>query len=359
MRLHPVVQEDMKAILDCQLPWEQLAGSTLLITGANGLISSYMVDVCMALNHSAVLAAPVHVLALVRNEAAAKKRFACYQDDPHLELVVQDVCDPITWKGSVDYIIHAASQASPKYYHTDPVGTLSANVIGTSNLLAFAKRQPLRSMLFLSSGEIYGQVSESCVPTKEEDSGYLDPMNIRSCYAESKRMAETMCASWHHQYGIPVKVVRPFHTYGPGMKLDDGRVFADFVANILERKDIIMTSPGDAVRAFCYLADATAGFFTVLLNGKNGEAYNIGNSDAAISIAELASILVNLYPDYELKVVNAATTGAYVPSPIKKNIPDISKVSLLGWHPATGVATGFHRTIESYSWERSGGQLTT
>lgn len=344
-----VIEEDLEAILGTSLPWQELSGRTVLITGANGLIPSYMVDTCMALNRRPLLDSPVHVLVLVRNEAAARSRFARYQNNPHLEFLVQDVCEPVSWPGRVDFIIHAASQASPKYYNADPVGTLSANVMGTLNLLKLAVEKQVESMLFLSSGEIYGQVPDAFIPTKEEDWGHVNPMSVRSCYAESKRMAETMCVCWHHQYGVPVKVVRPYHTYGPGMKLDDGRVFADFVGNILNRQDIAMTSEGTAIRAFCYLADATAGFFTILLNGVNGEAYNIGNPEGAASISELASTLVSLFPEYGLKVVRSAPSGQYVPSKIDKNIPDITRAMKLGWRPSTGITAGFSRTIRSYS----------
>ncbi|GBF72217.1 UDP-glucuronate decarboxylase [Paenibacillus sp. 598K] len=348
---HSVIEEDLEDILGKNIAWQELSGRTVLITGASGLLPSYMVDTCMALNRRQLLDSPVHVLVLVRNEAAARRRFDQYRNNPHLEFLVQDVCEPVSWSGRVDFIIHAASQASPKYYSVDPVGTLSSNVIGTLNLLKLAKEKQVQSMLFLSSGEIYGQVPEALIPTKEEDYGYVNPMSVRSCYAESKRMAETMCVSWHHQYGVPVKVVRPFHTYGPGMKLDDGRVFADFVSNILNRKDIVMTSEGTATRAFCYLSDATAGFFTVLLKGVSGEAYNIGNPDGTVSISELASTLIGLFPEYGLKVVRSAPFGKYVPSMSDKNIPDITKAMNLGWRPSTGIKAGFSRTIRSYSSE--------
>lgn len=344
-----IIEQDMKRIVAHELPWEKFSGRTLLITGASGLIPSYMVDTLMYLNRKKLLDEPVHILALVRNERYAKERFAAYKDDARLELLVQDVCQPVRVPGNVDFIIHAASQASPKYYRIDPVGTLSANMTGTVNMLELAREKQTQSCLFISSGEVYGEVSEHCIPTGEDDYGYLNPMSVRSCYAESKRMAETMCVCWHHQYGIPVKVARPFHTYGPGMKLDDGRVFADFVANIVKRNDIVMTSEGRQIRAFCYLADASAGFFTVLLKGKDAEAYNIGNPAAAVSIAELADTLVSLFPAYGLKVVRAARATHYVQSTIEKNVPNIAKAMELGWHPTVGISEGFSRTVSSYS----------
>jgi len=193
-------------------------------------------------------------------------------------------------------------------------------------------------------------VDPSKIPTRETDYGYIDPTSVRSCYQESKRMGETMCVSWYHQYGVPVKIVRPFHTYGPAMSLTDGRVFADFVADVAGNHDIVMKSDGSAVRAFCYIADAVAGFFTVLLMGQNGQAYNIGNENGRISILDLAKVLVGLFPEKALRIVadtSAPQTG-YLKSSISVNCPDISKARALGWEPHTGIEQGFRRTIESF-----------
>jgi UDP-glucuronate decarboxylase len=345
---YAVTEQDVQTIIAAPLPWEELSGRNILITGANGLIPSYMVDTLLALNDSGILQQPVHVYALVRNEHAYKARFHKHLDSPYLHLIIQDVCEPLNININIDYIVHAASQASPKYYSIDPVGTLKANINGTMNLLELAQTKPIQSMLLMSSGEVYGDVSEEMIPTKENDYGYINSMNVRSCYAESKRMAETMCVSWYHQFGVPVKVARPYHTYGPGLKLNDGRVFADFVKNVVESTNIIMRSEGSDIRAFCYLADATIGFFTVLLKGKNGEAYNVGNPQQAISILELAETIVKLFPEKKLQIERVNITDNYLRSPIKKNIPDISKMEQLGWYPATSIRDGFYKTIVSF-----------
>jgi nucleoside-diphosphate-sugar epimerase len=230
------------------------------------------------------------------------------------------------------------------------VGTLNANTLGTHNLLQLACKNDLKSFLYFSSSEVYGQVDGSQIPTKENQYGYLDPTNLRSCYAESKRMGETMCVSWFHQYGIPTKIVRPFHTYGIGMSLDDGRVYADFIANILNDKDIVMNSDGNAIRAFCYLADAVQGFFTVLFKGENGQAYNIGNPQCEISILNLATQLVNLFPEKGLGIAKRDMQNQkYIKSIISRNSPDISKMIELGWQPYTSIEVGFRRTLESFS----------
>ena len=344
-----VIINDLKYITEYDLPWHRFEGKTVLVSGANGFLPAYMVETLLFLVETHKIES-IKIVALVRNEQRAQKRFVRYIDNDKLKLLVQDVCDPIAFSVNPDYIIHAASQASPKYYGIDPVGTLNANIIGTYNLLQLAKSKSIEGFLYFSSGEVYGEIDDNKIPTREGDFGYIDPMNVRSCYAESKRMGETMCASWHHQFSTPVKIVRPFHTYGPGMKLDDGRVFADFVADIISCRDIIMKSNGKAKRAFCYLADATIAFFTVLLKGSIGEAYNVGNSDAEISILDLAETLVGIYPDLRLKVIKKDDPDdpGYIKSKITRNCPDISKIRSLGWEPKIQIIEGFKNTIDSF-----------
>lgn len=349
MTSNNIIQEDLNVIFRSDINWSRFDNCTILITGANGFLPAYLVESLLYLN----TVSPrnnVKVIGLVRNRVNAEARFSDYQNNPNLKFVVQDVSEPIELAEKVDYIIHAASQASPKFYGIDPIGTLKANVVGTLNLLNFAAKNDVRSFLYFSSSEVYGEVAIDQVPISENTYGYLDPIQVRSCYAESKRMGENICISYHHQYGIPVKIVRPFHTYGPKMKLDDGRVYADFVSDILQRKNIRMHSDGSAIRAFCYLSDATIGFLKVLLEGENANAYNIGNPYEEHSILELAEILVNIYPERGLSVVKHITNSdnTYLKSPFKRNSPDISKASLLNWTPAISVSEGFKRTIDSY-----------
>ena len=332
------------------MPWQDLEGKNVLITGANGFLPAYMVETLLYLNDRK-LNKPVNVLGLVRNRAKALKRFSHYEGRKDFELLVQDAAAPVIADRKIDYIVHAASQASPKYFGTDPVGTLLPNVLGTYHLLELARKNAVEGFLFFSSGEVYGEVDERKVPTKEDDYGYLDPTNIRSCYAESKRIGETMCVSWHHQYAVPAKIVRPFHTYGPGMDLQDGRVFADFIADILHTRNIVLKSDGSAIRAFCYLSDAVTGFFTALLKGKNAEAYNVGNDKGEISILGLANLLVELFPSKKLKVIRDEKVGSdgYLKSKITRNCPDISKMRTLGWEPKYSLREGFERTVRSFS----------
>jgi nucleoside-diphosphate-sugar epimerase len=343
-----ILQNDLREIYESRKDWSMFINSTILITGANGFLPAYLVYFFQHLNYTN----PnynIKVIGLVRNEQKAK---ICFEniDDKFFKLHVQDVSLPLTITDKVDYIIHAASQASPKYYGIDPVGTLNANVLGTINLLEFAKKNTIKSFLYFSSGEVYGQLSEDQIPINENSYGYLDPTNVRSCYAESKRMGENICISYKHQYNIPAKIVRPFHTYGPGMLLDDGRVFADFVSNIVKNQDIVLKSDGEASRAFCYLSDATEGFLRVMLNGENGEAYNIGNPYEQYKIIELAEIMINLYPNKKLKIIfeNKTTTTKYLKSPLTSSSPDIKKANSINWKPSVSEIEGFKRTVESF-----------
>jgi UDP-glucuronate decarboxylase len=345
---NPIIEEDLASIISAPLPWDVLSGATLLVSGAAGFLPAYMVETVLHLNRSR-LAHPARVIALVRDSTRARERFHRYRDRDDLQIIVQDISAPLSVSGPFDYVIHAASQASPLFYRTDPVGTLSPNVLGTYHLLTAAQKHPVRGFLFFSSGEVYGVIKDSSKPIAEHDGGFLDPTDVRSCYGESKRMGETMCVAWAHQYDIPTRIVRPFHTYGPGMRLDDGRVFADFVRDILKGGPIVLQSDGQARRSFCYLADATLGFFTALFKGEDGGAYNIANPYSECSIAQLAERLAIEFQSEGISVERHVRTDRnYSVSPILSIVPDIDKAKSLGWNPTHSIEQGFRRTVESY-----------
>jgi len=344
-----ILNEDLERIIsDKNIDWDLFDGTSVLISGANGFLPAYLVETLLFLNDTR--GKNIRVLALVRNIEKAKARFAHHSGRKDLVFIVQDVAEPIHISETIDYIIHAASQASPKYYGSDPVGTLKANVLGTYNMLELAREKNVKSFLFFSSNEIYGKVPVECNPQDEMTDGYLDTCAVRSCYAESKRMGETMCVSWNHQYGVPAKMVRIFHSFGPGITLNDGRVFGDFVKNVLEGSDIVLNSDGSAMRAFCYVSDATRAFFTILLKGENANAYNMGNPDNEISILNLANLLVGQYPEKKMHVqVNIPRNQeGYIKSPLSRGLPDISKLKGLGWRPVIPVGEAFDRTIRSF-----------
>ena len=343
--MNNIIKEDISSIVNCFEYWERFKNKTILITGANGFLPAYLVESFLSLDKTY----NTKIIAIVRNKQKANNRFKNYMTDANLEIIEHDVCNEFNYNHKIDFIIHAASQASPKYYKVDPVGTLNANVLGTINMLKLAQTKSVESFLYFSSGEVYGEVKDEFMPIKEDTFGYLNPALVRSCYGESKRMGETICVSYFAQYGIKAKIVRPFHTYGPGMALDDGRVYADFVANIIKDQNIILNSDGKAKRAFCYLTDATIGFLTVLVNGENGEAYNLGNPQEEYSILELANILVNLYPEKKIEVILNKTINAdYLKSTITRNSPNIDKLKKLNWNPTVTIEKGFKRTVSSF-----------
>lgn len=343
--MNPIIENDINEILiNPLIDWNRFTNKTILVTGANGMLPSYVVDTLMLLKERR--GTNLNVIAQVRNREKGELIFKDFLDCDGFSLLVQDVVEPYHLKKKIDFIVHAASQASPKYYVVDPVGTLMANVEGTINVLRLAQSNHSESVLFFSSAEIYGKSNNELIG--ETDYGYLDPTSIRSCYAESKRMGEQLCYAWNSQYGTHCKSVRPFHTFGPNMTLDDGRVFADFVKNIVNGENIVLRSSGEAKRAFCYVTDATISFFKILLDGVDGESYNMGNPKQEISIRNLAQKLVDMFPERGLKLVFEINESDVVQkSAVKTVLPNIEKLQQLGWTPQISVETGFKRVVES------------
>ena len=346
---NPVIQQDLQLIASSALDWPLLSGSNILVSGGSGLLGSYLVK--SLLTASDLLDLRLHVICVTRSLTSVKSRLADFLGHQRLSVEIHDIAHSLPANlPAADIIIHAASQASPKYYSTDPVGTLLANTAGSIHFLNHCVAHKSSRFLFFSSGEVYGIPVNPQDPITEQDYGYLDPIHVRSCYAESKRIGETMCAAWSHQFGLHTSVVRPFHTYGPGMALDDGRVFADFVADVVYGRDIVLKSDGLAKRPFCYIADATLGFLTVLLKGSSGEAYNVANPSTEISMRDLAYTIASLYPDRGIGVsIEPSSPGnSYLRSPVLQSCPSIAKISELGWQPQIGIEEGFRRTINSY-----------
>lgn len=349
MENNSVIKNDLDEIVSSGLDWQRFANKSILVTGGSGFLASYLVKTLLVVNK--IYALDLKVLCMVRSKRNVNFRLASFLDDSSLVVIEHDVSASFPKIiPRADFIIHSASQASPKYYGVDPVGTLMANTAGTMNLLNYGVFHNSEGFLYFSSGEVYGIPIDAENEISEVDFGYLDPMQVRSCYAESKRIGETMCAAWAHQHGIHTSVVRPFHTYGPGMALDDGRVFADFVADVVAGRDIVLKSDGLAKRPFCYIADATIGFLKILLKGESGEAYNLGNPDAEILIKDLANLVAKVCPErmVGVKTKIPLVNNKYLVSPIIRSSPSIKKIQRLGWNPVVGLEDGFRRTIRSY-----------
>ena len=345
------IEGDIQDVVARDLPWEILAGCRVVVTGASGFIGSYLVRTLLALHRLGKVTRPLKVVAMVRDSARAKARFADLPTAEQPELVHWDLATiGVPDIGAAHYVVHAASQASPRYYGIDPVGTLMPNTVGTASLLEALRRCPdPRGLMFVSSSEVYGAVDHAGL-LAETQYGVVDPTTARACYAEGKRAGEAMCVAWHNQYQLPTFIVRPFHTYGPGLTPEDGRVFADFVFNVLGNENIVMNSDGSARRAFCYASDAIAGFLTVLLKGKVAVPYNVANSSAELSVMELAEMLVSLFPEKQLQVDRRvySSADAYLPSAYNRLVPDTTRLESLGWKALIAPAQGFKRMIEAH-----------
>ena len=346
--MNPIIREDVDRIIrDGGKLFDSFRGSTVAVTGPYGMLASYLVFTLIRLNETD----PdfrVRILALGRNEEKLKARFGPYAEAPYFRFLKTDLNGPNDIEDPVDYIIHAASFASPDAYSRDPVGVILPNTAGTLHLLELARKKKSRSLLFFSSGEIYGAVRSPLI--SETEGGFLDPAAVRSCYGESKRLGETLCAAYAHEYGVPAKIVRPSHTYGPTMDPEhDTRVFASFVSDALNGRDIAMTSDGTATRCFIYIADATLAYFKVLIDGVPGEAYNVTNPDGVLTIYELALLIAGLVPGKKLNVTRKAPPEGYMDrGKTAYTRLDTAKLEALGFRCRVSAKEGFARTLESF-----------
>lgn len=339
--MNRVLEEDINAVLEENISWGKLKNKTVLITGASGMIGSYMLYVLTKLND--IYDYNIRVLAMLRN---VKKLPKDVREREDVMIIQHDVVKRLEVEGEVHYIIHAASPASPLIMQNQPVETIAANTIGTYNTLMLAKEKNAEGYIFISSREIYGQPSEKQEFFFEDTYGFVDQLNPRSCYSEGKKAAETMCVCFRDEYGLNTKIARLAHTYGPGMSIYDGRVQADFLNNVYHNEDIVLKSEGTAVRTYTYIGDAVAGLYRILLNSDE-QVYNIGNESCKVSIRELAEIMVSIYPERGLKLVfDIPEGGTKGTAPYTLGILDSSKLRGIGWNPRYSVKEGFRRTLE-------------
>ena len=332
-----------KMIENSNLNWNDLNGKSVLITGAAGMIGSCMVDVLIYLNEEFDFNTPIY--ALGRNESKILNRFGEFTERDYFHILEKDISKPFELEDKIDYIVHAASNADPVLMMNYPVDTLLANVIGVNNLLELAVRYKSK-LLYVSSGEMYGQPDETTIEGfYEEYSGYVDYKNPRSCYPSGKRAAEVLCQSYKHQYGVHVNIVRPCHCYGPTMTASDNRAVAQFIRDVMNGKDIVLKSTGELVRSHCYIVDVVYGMFYVLLKGENGEAYNIADKNSEVTIKEFATIvcatndkqvLFDLPSDFEKQKF----------SKVVRQVLSAKKLEGLGWSAMYNLKAGVDSTIQ-------------
>ena len=338
-----IIRDDMKNIIQKDLPWENLCRKKILLTGASGMLASYIAETLLNLPFQ------LELYALVRNLDKAKLRFSKYLSDPRLHLISADICqDNFADFPKCNIILHYGSIPRPD--NNIPVDVAAPNIVGTWNLLQYARRCPgFEQFIFCSSAGVYGR-NTTCGAVAETSPVVLEPLSVQSCYPISKTAGENSCILFDSQYDIPCKILRYTHTYGPGVDLNnDPRSFASFLANVLRGEDITLTSAGKQTRCFCYIADATEAFFRVLLKGERRNAYNISAPENRISILELAQLLVGLVPERKLQVKTCQkiNVGGFVPMNAEFVI-DTDKMKKLGFTPVTSIREGFRRTLCSY-----------
>lgn len=340
-----VVQNDLRKVIEESMPWDYLNEKTCLVTGSNGMIATYIVYFLMFLNREYGM--NIHVIALSRNRIKSEELFVDFLTDSHFEMMTQDVCESIEYDGKIDYIFHFAGNSSPYCIKHDPVGIMKSNLIGTINVLELARIKCVKKVVFASTREVYGENVRE-VSLTESSFGHLDCLDARSCYPESKRAAETLCESFHLQYGIPFNTVRIAHAYGAGMRLEnDGRVMADLLNYVVNNQNIVLKSTGEAKRAFCYVSDVLSGLMFILLEGKNDEAYNLANEKEEVSIRDLAEILIQMSPNRNLRVeydIPRSQSSLYCN--YKRVGLDTSKLESLGWQPKISLKEGLNKILD-------------
>ena len=348
-----IVAEDVRAILDDVGPaMEPLRGTTLLVTGGSGFLCSYFVETIAALNARGD--GPACRLIVVDNlRTGTASRLAHLAGRSDVRFVHQDVSAALDPGEPVDWIIHGASIASPTFYRRYPLETIDANVTGTRRVLDLA-REGARSVLYLSTSEVYGDPDPAFIPTPEEYRGNVSCTGPRACYDESKRLAETLCVTYHQLYGTPVKIARPFNVYGPRQRLDDRRIIPDLMQGALERRPLVLYSDGRATRAFCYISDAARAFWRLLLSDASGEAFNVGN-DEETSIRALADRLASaalavLGPPAPPVTFQVSDDQNYLTDNPQRRCPDLSKLrGRFPWQPRMPLTEGLARTLRSYA----------
>ena len=341
--------EDVESVAALDLPWKKLEGKSVLLSGATGLIGSFLVDVLLAKNIGCC------VYALGRSEGRAKIRFSKYTEDKHLKFIPYDIQRPILRDdiGTVDFVLHLASNTHPVQYSTDPIGTIITNIVGVQNMLEFAVTHQAARFAFASSNEIYGENRGDVELFNERYCGYIDSNTLRAGYPESKRCGEALCQAYRKQKGLDVVIPRFTRSYGPTMLMTDTKAVSQFIKKAIAGENIILKSAGTQYYSYTYVADAVSGLLTILLKGENGEAYNIADERSDIMLKDLATILAEIIGK---KVVfdlpDAVEKDGY--STATKARLDGSKLKALGWKAKYDIKSGMKRNMMILGAEYNG-----
>ena len=315
-----------------------------MLSGATGLLGSFLVDVIMEKNITEDLNCTVYALA--RNEEKAKQRFSKILSDSHLVFIPYDIKLPLVRDdiGTVDYVLHLASNTHPLQYSTDPIGTITTNIIGLQNMLDFAVAHHTARFAFASSNEIYGENRGDVELFDESYCGYIDSNTLRAGYPESKRCGEALCQAYKSQKGLEIVIPRFTRSYGPTMLLTDTKAISQFLRKGINGEDIILKSQGTQYYSYTYIADAISGLLTVILRGDNGEAYNIADERSNITLRDLAEIIAeHAGKQVVFEIPDEIEAAGY--SKATKALLDGSKLKNLGWQPLYNIEEGINRTM--------------
>ena len=340
-----VIPEDMQKIAeDLKDLLPNLSGKTILITGGAGFLGRYILSFLTFINQG-VLSAPCKIICVDNFITGVK---SMVDENNNLVMIQQDIKEPLKINEKVDYILHAAGIAAPAFYSKFPLETIDVTTLGTRNILELAVGKKVNSMVFFSSSEVYGDPDPKFIPTSETYNGNVSCTGLRACYDESKRLAETLCVTYFRKFNLPVKTIRIFNVYGPGLRRDDARVVPSFVSDALYKKDIVILTD-NSTRAFCYISDIVDGIFRLLFSNLNGESVNVGNPNEEISMIDLAGKIVKKFNN-QVKVMNRPPSGVYGKDNPKRRCPDIKKAEdFLGYRPKVDLDGGLDNFI---SWAR-------
>lgn len=336
--------EDVRAVADLALPWDKLRGKSLLLSGATGLLGSFLIDVLLEKNVNDALNCTIYALGRNREKAAA--RFSKFKDDPHLVFIPYDVKKPFVREdiGTVDIVLHLASNTHPVQYATDPIGTITTNIIGLQNMLDFAVAHHAARFAFASSNEIYGENRGDVELFDEEYCGYIDSNTLRAGYPESKRCGEALCQAYKSQKELDIVIPRFTRSYGPTMQMSDTKALSQFIKKGIAGEDIVLKSAGTQYYSYQYMADSISGLLTILLCGESGEAYNIAEEHSDIMLKDLAAIIAEMNGKKVIFEIPGAVEAAGYSKATKARL-DGSKLAALGWKPRYEIREGLERTI--------------
>lgn len=339
--------EDIEKVAKSNIEWDKLENTNILISGSTGLIGRFMIDVILYKNRIDNL--NCNIFALGRSVDKLKNIFSRYTKDKYLKFIEWDIIAQPNNKDlddrTFDFIFHLASNTHPLAYAEDPIGTITANIIGTQNLLEISSKSLNSRFIFASSNEIYGENRGDIERFHEKYTGYIDSNTLRAGYPESKRAGEALCQAYKKQKELDVVIARLTRSYGPTMDVNDSKVISQFIKNSLNNENIVLKSDGTQEFSFTYVADAVYGLLFIATKGENGEAYNIAFDKSNITLKELAEEIARISnTEVIFSLPNNDEKLGF--SLVKKALLDETKLKKLGWEPSYDIKKGISRTIK-------------